>query len=154
MEFNADHKTPAQLNQEMKKEFERKESQDKIKGRIIVLKVKGELTSGKTSDVNFQELRKYLKEADALHVSINYHGLVSREFTEIRVKGETVEEIEENLLQENLSNINIPVKELTSTQGKELASRLLKIIRQNQKPTKKRQNTTPGFYMNHCQYWA
>jgi len=138
MEFNADHKTPAQLNQEMKKEFERKESQDKIKGRIIVLKVKGELTSGKTSDVNFQELRKYLKEADALHVSINYHGLVSREFTEIRVKGETVEEIEENLLQENLSNINIPVKELTSTQGKELASRLLKIIRQNQKTNEKK----------------
>jgi len=88
--------------------------------------------------VNFQEVRKYLKEASALHVSINYHGLISREYTEIRVKGETVEEIEENLLLENLKNIDLPLEELNSTNGKELATRLLKILRQNQKTNEKK----------------
>jgi len=138
LEFNAHHKTSTKINEEIKKELERKESNGKIDGRIIVLKVKGELSSGKSSDVNIQEVRKYLKEAGALHVSVNTHGLISREYTEIRVKGETVEEIEENLLQENLTHLKLPIKELTSTKGKELASRLLKILRQNQKTNEKR----------------
>jgi len=126
------------MNEEIKKELERRKNQGEIEGRIIVLKVRGELSSGKTSDVNFQEVRKYLKEASALHVSINYHGLISREYTEIRVKGETVEEIEENLLLENLKNIDLPLEELNSTNGKELATRLLKILRQNQKTNEKK----------------
>lgn len=138
LEFNADHKTSSQVNDEIKKELERRENKGEVEGRIIVLKVKGELISGKTSDVNFQEVRKYLKEAGALHVSINYHGLVSREYTEIRVKGESVEEIEETLLKENIENIHLQVKGLTSNQGKELAGRLLKILRQNMKTNEKR----------------
>jgi exonuclease SbcD len=138
LEFNADHKNSTQMNEEIKKELERRKNQGEIEGRIIVLKVRGELSSGKTSDVNFQEVRKYLKEASALHVSINYHGLISREYTEIRVKGETVEEIEENLLLENLENIDLPLEELKGTNGKELATRLLKILRQNQKTNEKK----------------
>lgn len=138
LEFNADHKNSTQVNEEIKKELERRKNQGEIEGRIIVLKVRGELSSGKTSDVNFQEVRKYLKEASALHVSINYHGLVSREYTEIRVKGESVEEIEENLLLENLENIDLPLEELKGTNGKELATRLLKILRQNQKTNEKK----------------
>ncbi len=138
LEFNADHKTSSNLHDEIKAGIERKSNQGQIDGRIIVLKVKGELSGGKTSDVNFQEIRKNLKDAGALHVSVNYHGLVSREYTEIRVKGGTVEEIEENLLQENLVNINVPLKELKDTEGRELASRLLKIIRQNPKPNEKK----------------
>lgn len=138
LEFNADHKNSTQMNEEIKKELERRKNQGEIEGRIIVLKVRGELSSGKTSGVNFQEVRKYLKEASALHVSINYHGLISREYTEIRVKGETVEEIEENLLLENLKNIDLPLEELNSTNGKELATRLLKILRQNQKTNEKK----------------
>jgi len=145
LEFNADHKNSTQVNEEIKKELQRKENQGKLEGRIIVLKVRGELSSGKTSDVNFQEVRKYLKEASALHVSINYHGLVSREYTEIRVKGGSVEEIEENLLLENLENIDLPLEELKGTNGKELATRLLKILRQNQKTNEKRENITSGF---------
>jgi exonuclease SbcD len=138
LEFNADHKNSTQMNEEIKKELERRKNQGEIEGRIIVLKVRGELSGGKTSDVNFQEVRKYLKEASALHVSINYHGLVSREYVEIRVKGETVEEIEENLLLENLENIDLPLEELKGTNGKELATRLLKILRQNQKTNEKK----------------
>lgn len=138
LEFNADHKSSSKLYDEIKAVIERKSNQGKIDGRIIVLKVKGELSGGKTSDVNFQEIRKNLKDAGALHVSVNYHGLVSREYTEIRVKGETVEEIEENLLLENMANITVPLKELKDSEGKELASRLLKVIRQNPKPNEKK----------------
>lgn len=138
IQLDADHKSSNQLHEEIKSEIANKSSQGKIDGRIIILKVKGELSSGKTSDINFQEIRKILKNNGALHVSINSHGLVSREFTEIKVKGETVEEIEENLLKENISNLKIPLKELKGGGGIEMASRLLKIIRQNPKPNEKK----------------
>jgi hypothetical protein len=138
MQLDANHKSSNQLYEEIKNEIDKKSNKGKIDGRIVILKVKGELSSGKTSDVNFQELRKSLKDAGALHISINSHGLTSREFTEIRVKGETVEEIEVNLLKENISNLKIPLKELKDGKGIELASRLLKIIRQNPKPNEKK----------------
>ncbi len=138
LQFDANHKNSNQLFDEIKGEIEKRSNQEKIKERIIILKVKGELSGGKTSDINFQELRKNLKDAGALHVSINYHGLVSREYTEIRVKGETVDEIEENLLLENIANITVPLKELKNIEGTELAGRLLKIIRQNPKPNEKK----------------
>lgn len=138
LEFDADHKNSSELFNEIKREIEKKQNQGKIDGRIIILKVKGELSGGKTSDINFQEIRKQMRDAGALHVSVNYHGLVSREYTEVKVKGETVEEIEENLLMENIANITVPLKELKSTEGKKLASRLLKIIRQNPKPNEKK----------------
>lgn len=138
MQLDADHKSSNQIYGEIREEIQKNSSQGKIDGKIIILKVKGELSSGKTSDINFQELRKILKDAGALHISINSHGLVSREFTEIRVKGETVEEIEDTLLKENISNLKIPLKELKGGGGVDLASKLLKIIRQNPKPNEKK----------------
>jgi DNA repair protein SbcD/Mre11 len=136
--FEADNKNSHELYDEIKKEIEEKSTQGKIRDRIIIIKVKGELSGGKTSEINFQEIRKFLKEEGALHVSINHHGLVSHEFIGVRVKGETTEEIEENLLLENIENIDIPLKELEKQEGAELASRLLKIIRKNPKPNEKK----------------
>ena len=138
IQLDANHKSSNQLYEEIKLEIDKNNKQGKIQGKIIILKIKGELSSGKTSDINFQELRKILKDVGAFHISINSHGLVSREFTEIRVKGETVEEIEENLLKENINNLKIPLKELKGGGGIELAGRLLSIIRQNPKPNEKK----------------
>jgi len=86
LEFNAEGKTSTQVNEEIKEELERRKNQGEIEGKIVVLKVKGELSSGKDTDVNFKKVNKYLRDADALHVSINHSGLVSRKYTEIRVK--------------------------------------------------------------------
>lgn len=138
LQFEADNKTSNQLYDEIKSEIKNKSAQGKINDRIIILKVKGELSGGKTSEINFNEIRKQLKDDGALHVSINHHGLVSREFTEIRVKGETTEEIEENLLLENIVNLEVPLKDLKNRQGVELAIRLLKLIKQNAKLNEKK----------------
>lgn len=142
LSFKADNKNSHELYGEIKAVIEKKSQQGKINGRIIILKVKGELSGGKTSEINFHEIRKNLKEAGAHHVGINHHGLVSREFREIRVKGETTEEIEKNLLLENIDNIEVPLKKLNKQEGAELASLLLKIIRQNPKPNEKKGDYT------------
>lgn len=138
MQFEADYKNSDQLYEEILSRIKKYVISGKIEGRIIILKVKGELTGGKTSDINFHEIRKILKESGAVHVSINHYGLVSKEFTKIRVKGETTAEIEENLLLENISNIDLKQKELNAKEGAELAINLLKTIRQNPKPNEKK----------------
>lgn len=142
LSFQAEHKNPNELYEEIKAEIDNKSAQGKIKDRIIILKVKGELSGGKTSEINFQEIRKHLKDEGALHVSINHHGLISREFIGIKVKGATTEEIEENLLLENIENIEVPLKKLNKQEGAKLASRLLKVIRQNPKPNEKKADYT------------
>jgi len=138
MQFKADYKNSDQLYEEILSRIKKYVISGKIEGRIIILKVKGELTGGKTSDINFHEIRKILKDSGAVHVSINHHGLVSKEFTKIRVKGETTAEIEENLLLENITNIDLKQKELNAKEGAELAINLLKTIRQNPKPNEKK----------------
>lgn len=138
MQFKADYKNSDQLYEEILSRIKKYVISGKIEGRIIILKVKGELTGGKTSNINFHEIRKILKESGAVHVSINHHGLVSKEFTKIRVKGETTAEIEENLLLENIVNIDLKQKELNAKEGAELAINLLKTIRQNPKPNEKK----------------
>jgi len=137
LEFNAEGKSSTQVNEEIREELERKKNQGEIEGKIVVLKVRGELSAGKDSDVDFKEVNKYLRNADALHVSINHHGLVSRKYTEINVRGENEKEIEENLFLENLENIDSVLEELKGVNGKELAIKLFEILKQKRKQGKK-----------------
>jgi DNA repair exonuclease SbcCD nuclease subunit len=134
LSFKADDKNSNQLYDEILEKIR----QHDVNEKIIILKVKGELAGGKTSDINFHEIRRILKEAGALHVSINHHGLVSKEFTKIRVKGETTEEIEENLLLENIRNIEVGQEELNTKEGAKLAVNLLKALRKSPKPNEKK----------------
>ncbi|MGZ7070664.1 MAG: metallophosphoesterase family protein, partial [Methanobacterium sp.] len=134
LSFKADNKNSNQLYDEI---LDLIKNHD-VDGKIVILKVKGELTGGKTSDINFYEIRKILKESGAINISINHHGLTSKEFTKIRVKGETTEEIEKNLLLENTANIDVDQKELKDKEGSNLAINLLKILRKSPKPNEKK----------------
>ncbi len=134
LSFKADDKNSNQLYDEILEKIKQRDVNEKI----VILKVKGELSGGKTSDINFQEIKRILKESGAVHVSINHHGLVSKEFTKIRVKGETTEEIEENLLLENIRNIEVGQEELNTKEGAKLAVNLLKTLRKSPKPNEKK----------------
>jgi DNA repair exonuclease SbcCD nuclease subunit len=134
LSFKADHKNSNQLYDEILEDIKKQDANKKI----VILKVKGELAGGKTSDINFQEIKRILKESGAIHVSINHHGLVSKEFTKIRVKGETTAEIEENLLLENIRNIEVQQEELNTKEGAKLAVNLLKTLRKSPKPNEKK----------------
>ena len=134
LSFKADNKNSNQFYDEILEKVKQRDVNEKI----VILKVKGELAGGKTSDINFHEIKRVLNESGALHVSINHHGLVSKEFTKIRVKGETTEEIEENLLLENIRNIEVRQEELNTKEGAKLAVNLLKTLRKSPKPNEKK----------------
>ncbi|MCD6371045.1 MAG: DNA repair exonuclease [Thermoplasmata archaeon] len=74
-------------------------AEENYEGKIVILKVKGELVSGKVGDINFHEIREKFKET-AMDILLNTYGLTSRESIIISVVGETKEEIEHNVFSE------------------------------------------------------
>ncbi|MEM2914855.1 MAG: exonuclease SbcCD subunit D [Candidatus Bathyarchaeia archaeon] len=104
-----------------------------VEDKLVVIKIKGELSGGKTSDISTSEIRNVLIKNGAIYVSINRYGLTSREYTAIKVAGEDISTIEERLFRENIGVVNVSKKGLKGEEGTRLALDLLKVLRQEQK---------------------
>jgi hypothetical protein len=116
-----------------KKEIFENLSKTQANSKIVVVKIKGELSGGKTSDISSGEIRDLLKENGALDVIINRYGLTSKEYASVKVVGEDVPTVENRLLRENIGAVKVSLEELKADKGAKLAQDLLKFLRQEQK---------------------
>lgn len=112
----------------------KKDLLDKLRGvraenKVVVVKMKGQLSGGRTSEISSGEIRDLLKNSGALHVIINRYGLTSKEYTAVRVAGEDTAAIENRLLKENIGAIKVSLEELKADKGAKLAEDLLKTLR-------------------------
>ena len=112
-----------------------KELEDKVKGidasgKIVIIKIEGELTSGKTADVDVTSIREQLSQSGALAVNINKNKLTSREYKITEAKGKDKDEIETNVFKENIGQLHFEQKELIGDSGVLLAKKLLKELGQ------------------------
>lgn len=123
-EFNATGFTATALNEKLAA-FSR---DGKNEGRLVVLKVFGELSSGKTSDINFAAIRETIMEGGALYLHLNRNQLKTREFAQVTVQGESALEIEEGVLRELAGTVKIRNERLKSG-SVEIAKQLLLQIR-------------------------
>ena len=103
-----------------------------VKGRIILLKVSGELSSGKPSEIDFSRIRDIMLQNGSVSVYINRNGLVSREQVEVRASGETRDEIESGVFSSCLKDYRPGNKELTE-RSHELSVELLRVLKEEQK---------------------
>jgi hypothetical protein len=108
--------------------------------KVVIVKIKGELAGGKTSEISSSEIRDLLKDKGALDVIINRYGLTSKEYAAVKVAGEDSSAIEARLLRENIGAIKVSVEELKADRGAKLAEDLLKILRQGQKVNETRKD--------------
>ncbi|MBW3019156.1 DNA repair exonuclease [Candidatus Woesearchaeota archaeon] len=92
--IDAQHKTPAQVEEDLKKAVE------DVKGKIVTIRVEGELKEGKTSDIGWQEILTDAEKNGAYFVMKNTHKLRTKEFERINVSG-SIEEIEDKLVKEH-----------------------------------------------------
>jgi len=116
-----------------KKDMLDKLSKTDAENKIAVVKIKGELSGGRTSDISSGEIRDLLKEKGALDVIINRYGLTSKDYASIKVVGEDVPTVESRLLRENIGAVKVSLEELKADKGAKLAQELLKVLRQEQK---------------------
>jgi len=130
------------VNQNTVKQIEDKissmvEQMEDLTDKIVLIKVKGTLLSGKRSDINFSRFEEKLSTKRALVSFINRNNLVSPETTPVKVIGTSIEDIEKNVIKERIASFKIDpamtdekVKnfiksKLTSEHGEFTANKLL-----------------------------
>jgi DNA repair exonuclease SbcCD nuclease subunit len=126
IEINAENRKADSVNKEL---------EDKVKGidasgKIVIIKIEGELTSGKTADVDVTSIREQLSQSGALAVNINKNKLTSSEYKITEAKGKDKDEIETNVFKENIGQLHFEQKELIGDSGVLLAKKLLKELGQ------------------------
>ena len=112
-----------------------------VTGKIVVMRVFGELASGKTSDINFNAMREVLLELGAEYISLNRYSLHTKEL-DIPVQASAKkEEVEENLFLDNVDKIAVIDTLLKGKKGAKLAMQLLDALR-----NPKQDNENAGTY--------
>ncbi|MCX6710311.1 MAG: DNA repair exonuclease [Candidatus Woesearchaeota archaeon] len=74
---------------------------------IVLIRLSGKLSTGKISDINFTEIFSYFYGKGAFFVMKNTFSLKSDEFTEVMISSDSVEKIEEAMIEENSSQMNL-----------------------------------------------
>lgn len=105
--------------------------------KIVLIKVKGTLLSGKRSDINFSRFEEKLSTKCALVSFINRNNLVSPETSQVKVIGTSIEDIEKKVIKERMAAFKIDPamtdekiknfikSKLTSKHGEFTANKLL-----------------------------
>lgn len=128
IEYDAGGKKSTSVNLDLLSAIKRFDPADKI----IIIKAWGEMISGKTTEIDFTNISKELKEKGAIEVLINRNSLSSKEYSITPASGKTKEEIEINVFKENIGQVKMGEKKLQGTSGVKLATSLLHELRQSQ----------------------
>jgi len=90
------NKSPAAAEESIRQALEKAE----LKDAIVALRLSGVLASGKTTDINLKSLFEFALEKGAYLVLKNANQLASRDFSEVKVSSDSVEEIEQKIVAE------------------------------------------------------
>ncbi|RMW37182.1 MAG: exonuclease SbcCD subunit D [Nitrosopumilus sp.] len=111
--------------------------------KVVIIKVAGELTSGKTADVDVSGIRDSLNESGSLVVNISKNQLKSKEYSITEAKGANKEEVETNVFAENIGQLRFEKPDLVGEQGVKLAKKLLRELGQGQLVNEKKNEYIP-----------
>lgn len=125
IEIDANNRKSESVNQEL---LDKTKDMDPLQN-IVIVKIQGELTSGKTSEVNVSATRESLLNAGALSVKISKNQLTSKEYFITKARGDNKDEIETNTFLENIGQLRLSQKRLLEEQGVNLAKELLHVLR-------------------------
>jgi hypothetical protein len=122
IQVNCDNKNPKQVEDEIN---------EKIKGKefintIVLIRVSGTLFTGKPSDINFKGIFETLNKKSAYFVMKSTSMVTSREFADMKVDAENVEDAEEQIIDKNLGFSKLPG--ITNEKEKNMIVSLIKIL--------------------------
>ena len=128
-EYDATGKNSGQAGKDLVQKLDRLE----VNGKVVIIRLKGELSGGRTGDIDSSEMRRNLASRGAVYVQFNRFGLTTKEYEGNRMSGEDIPSVETNLFRENIGSIKVTQPHLKGTQGVESAKELLRNLRQQQK---------------------
>ena len=102
------------------------------KNKIILLRIFGELATGKPGDMNFSKIKDIISQKGAVSVYINRNALESKEQAEVKVSGESREEIENNVFGSCLENFSSDNSEIME-KSHQMSLDLLRLLKEEQK---------------------
>lgn len=103
LDIDGSHKTAEELQQRLLQQIDLVDFKDSI----VTLRVSGTLSSGKPSDIDFNDIFKRIYDKGAYFIMKNISKLRSKEFEEIKTDRSSIEEIEESVISEHLGQISI-----------------------------------------------
>jgi len=124
--INADGKNIEEIETELK-------NTQGIDNKIVTLRIKGILDSGKPSDLNFKKILESFKGAYC--VLKNTFKLSSKEFEELEIKGGTTENIEESIVKEHSGSVSLTG--LTRDEEERLTFDLINVLNTEKKDGEK-----------------
>jgi len=98
-----------------------------------MLKIRGELSSGRTSDIDSASIREKLESMGARVVQINRYGLSTREIQKVRVVESDVPRLERRIFREKLAGLDIRNRRLME-EGDSIAVELLRRLENEKAP--------------------
>ncbi|MCQ8905681.1 MAG: exonuclease SbcCD subunit D, partial [Methanothermobacter sp.] len=105
--------------------------------KVVMLKIRGELSSGRTSDINSASIRERLESMGARVVQINRYGLSTREIQKVRVVESDVPRMERRIFREKLAGLDIKNRRLMD-EGDSIAVELLRRLENEKAPGENR----------------
>ncbi len=121
------------------KELTELASDSNVGGKVALLTVEGELSDGKTSDIDFSAIRKRLMASAPLMVLSNHSHLTSKEQAKLAGPPKPVQVTERELFEKEISRVKSSEQKLRGEKGVSLALALLKTLKEG-----KKENETKG----------
>ena len=145
IEVDAHNRKPESVNSELNE----KTRDIDVENKVVIIKVQGELMSGKTSDVDLSSIRDIISQSGSLVVNISKNQLTSKEFSITEAKGSNKDEVETNVFAENIGQFgHLEQKHLVGSDGVKLAKKLLRELGQPILSTEKKNEYLPRIKKN------
>lgn len=122
-EFDATGLSSLSVNEKLKALVQRVD----VREKVMVVKVFGELASGRTSEVDFASFRDALTKKGAIYLHLSRNQLRAKEVAAVTVSGEESSEIEEKVLKELAGTVKLKeakLREGSVTLAKDLLAQL------------------------------
>ncbi len=103
-------------------------SKNNVRDKIVLLRIKGKLVSGRSSDIDMKSIFEEFYDSGAYFVMKNTASLVSEEFQEISVDSASIHDIEEKVVKENIGQFKFSKLKFDSEVELEKSLEMLEIL--------------------------
>ena len=110
-----------------------------VTGKVVLLTVEGELAEGKTSDIDFNMIRRRLFASNPLSVLSSYSRLVSREMPK-GLPPKPLRATEREVFESCVSSVTVDEPKLRGENGVSLAVSLLGVLKEGRKENENKGN--------------